>query len=188
MINKERWGIAFFVILALLDQFISLKFPVDFTFSSVSFVPHFCFVGCMLMFNSQKLMNRILYSCLCGLCYGLFFGHNWLFEMILFTVFGLVLGLFHSYFVKDNRLLFAGMMISILLYDCFGFTLAYIMKRVTMTFIQWFIHVELFTLVLHILIVLALIYVITVFFRYSTIKDIRYKKIKKRKMIKLKRK
>ena len=108
--------------------------------------------------------------------------------MILFTVFGLVLGLFHSYFVKDNRLLFAGMMTSILLYDCFGFTLAYIMKRVTMTFIQWFIHVELFTLVLHILIVLALIYVITVFFRYSTIKDIRYKKIKKRKMIKLKRK
>lgn len=188
MINKERWGIAFFVILALLDQFISLVFPVDFTYSSISFVPHFCFVGCMLMLNNQKTLNRILYSCLCGLCYGLFFGHNWFLEMLLFTLFGFVLGFFHSYFVKDNRLLFLGMMISILLYDCIGFIFGTFMKTITMAFIQWFIYIELFTLVLHILVVLALIYVITVFLRYSTIKDIRYKKIKKRKMIKLKRK
>ncbi len=188
MINKERWGIAFFVILSLLDQFISLSFPADFTYSSITFVPHFCFVGCMLMLNSQKMLNRTLYSCLCGLCYGLFFGHNWFMEMILFTLFGFVLGLFHSYFVKDNRLLFLGIMISILLYDCIGFMLGIIMKTVTMTFLQWFIYVEVFTLVLHILIVLALIYVLTVFLRYSTIKDIRYNKIKKRKMIKLKRK
>jgi cell shape-determining protein MreD len=188
MINKERWGIAFFVILALLDELIMLSFPVDFTYSRISFVPHLCFVGCMLMLNNQKTINRILYSSLCGLCYGMFFNGNFFEEMCLFTFFGYILGLFNEKFEQDNRYLFVAILIAVFLYDFFEFAIAYMMQNITMSFMKWFIYVELFTLVIHVLIVLALIYIITIFVRYSQIRDLRYEKYEKIKMKNLKRK
>ena len=67
MINKERYSFIFLLILALLDQINASLFGVDFTYSSLSIVSHLCFCGCMLVVSHEKTMNRILYSCLCGL-------------------------------------------------------------------------------------------------------------------------
>ena len=82
MINKERCSFIFLLILAILDQMNASLFSVDFTYSSLSFVSHLCFCGCILVVSHEKSLNRLLYACLCGLCVGLFFTSDWFFKMI----------------------------------------------------------------------------------------------------------
>lgn len=84
MINKERCSFIFLLILAILDQMNASLFSVDFTYSSLSFVSHLCFCGCILVVSHEKSLNRLLYACLCGLCVGLFFTSDWLVKMVLF--------------------------------------------------------------------------------------------------------
>ena len=58
----------------------------------------------------------------------------------------------------------------------------------TMSFVKWFIHVEALTLIFNGVAIFVLIYIITVFMRYATIKDIRFKRMEKLKMQNIRRK
>lgn len=188
MINKERYAVVFLAILAMLDQIFSLAFSVDFTYSSLSFVSHFCFCGCMLVVAHEKSLNRILYAGLCGLCFGLFFTSNWFVQMILFAFFGWVVGLFKESMDQDHWLHAAIIFLMMFLWDLlcfFGYRLA---GQITMSFFKWFIHVEALTLIFNGVVIFVLLYIITVFSRYATIKDVRFKRMEKMRMQNIRRK
>lgn len=57
MINKERCSFIFLLILAILDQMNASLFSVDFTYSSLSFVSHLCFCGCILVVSHEKKLK-----------------------------------------------------------------------------------------------------------------------------------
>ena len=188
MINKERYSFIFLLILALLDQINASLFSVDFTYSSLSIVSHLCFCGCMLVVSHEKTMNRILYACLCGLCVGLFFPSDWLVKMLLFGFFGWLIGLFKDMMDQDHWVQFAIVFLMMFLYDLICFFGAIILGYITMSFMKWFIYVEALTLVFNGVWVFVLLYIITVFNRYATIKDIRYKRMEKLHMQNIRRK
>ena len=57
-----------------------------------------------------------------------------------------------------------------------------------MSFVKWFIHVEALTLIFNGAWIFVLLYIITVFNRYATIKNIRYKRMEKLHMQNIRRK
>ena len=72
--------------------------------------------------------------------------------------------------------------------DLICFFGAKIFGYLTMSFVKWFIHVEALTLIFNGVAIFVLIYIITVFMRYATIKDIRFKRMEKLKMQNIRRK
>ena len=188
MINKERYSFIFLLILAMLDQINASLFSVDFTYSSLSFVSHLCFCGCMLVVSHEKSLNRLLYASLCGLCVGMFFTSNWFIKMILFGFFGWVIGLFKNAMEQDHWVLFALVFLMMFINDLVCFFGAKLFGYLTMSFVKWFIHVEALTLIFNGVAIFVLIYIITVFNRYATIKDIRYKRMEKLHMQNIRRK
>lgn len=188
MINKERYSFIFLLILAMLDQINASLLSVDFTYFSLSFVSHLCFCGCMLVVSHEKSLNRLLYACLCGLCVGMFFTSNWLIKMILFGFFGWVIGLFKNAMEQDHWVQFALVFLMMFINDLVCFFGAKLFGYLTMSFVKWFIHVEALTLIFNGVAIFVLIYIITVFNRYATIKDIRYKRMEKLHMQNIRRK
>lgn len=188
MIQKERYAVFFLILLALLDEIFSMVFPVDFTYSSLSFVSHLCFCGCMLVVAKEKTLNRVLYACLCGLCVGLFFTSNELIKMVLYGLFGLIIGFFDSIMEKDHWVCFGVVFISMFCMDLCMFFGAKLTGYLTMSFLKWFIHVEALTLIFNGLAIFVLLYIITVFGRWATIKDVRFKRMEKLKFQNIKRK
>lgn len=188
MINKERCSFIFLLILAILDQMNASLFSVDFTYSSLSFVSHLCFCGCILVVSHEKSLNRLLYACLCGLCVGLFFTSDWLVKMVLFGFFGWLSGLFKNAMDQDHWVQFGIVFLMMFANDLICFFGAKIFGYLTMGFMKWFIHVEALTLIFNGVAIFVLIYIITVFMRYATIKDIRFKRMEKLKMQNIRRK
>lgn len=124
MINKERYAFVFLAILAMLDQLFAYLFSVDFTYSSLSFVSHLCFCGCLLVVSHEKSLNRILYACLCGLCVGMFFTTDWFVKMILFGLFGWLIGFFKEMIDQNHWMHFAIVFLMMFVSDLLCFFLA----------------------------------------------------------------
>lgn len=188
MINKERCSFIFLLILAILDQMNASLFSVDFTYSSLSFVSHLCFCGCILVVSHEKSLNRLLYACLCGLCVGLFFTPDWLVKMVLFGFFGWLSGLFKNAMDQDHWVQFALVFLMMFINDLICFLGAKLFGYLTMSFVKWFIHVEALTLIFNGAWIFVLLYIITVFNRYATIKNIRFKRMEKLHMQNIRRK
>lgn len=188
MINKERCSFIFLLILAILDQMNASLFSVDFTYSSLSFVSHLCFCGCILVVSHEKSLNQLLYACLCGLCVGLFFTSDWFFKMILFGFFGWLSGLFKNAMDQDHWVQFALVFLMMFINDLICFLGAKLFGYLTMSFVKWFIHVEALTLIFNGAWIFVLLYIITVFNRYATIKNIRFKRMEKLHMQNIRRK
>lgn len=188
MINKERYSFIFLAILAMLDQLIASLFGVDFTYSSLSLVSHLCFCGCLLVVFHERSLNRFLYACLCGLCVGMFFTSDWLVKMLLFGLFGWAIGFFQEAMDQDHWVQFGIVFLMMFANDLICFFGAKIFGYLTMSFVKWFIHVEALTSIFNGVAIFVLIYIITVFMRYATIKDIRFKRMEKLKMQNIRRK
>ena len=60
-------------ILGIADSFITYVFPVDFTFQSMSFVPHIAFMALLLVTYDRKWLDRVLIGGLYGSIYDFFF-------------------------------------------------------------------------------------------------------------------
>lgn len=188
MINKERYAFVFLAILAMLDQLFAYLLSVDFTYSSLSFVSHLCFCGCLLVVSHEKSLNRILYACLCGLCVGMFFTTDWFVKMILFGLFGWLIGFFKEMIDQNHWMHFAIVFLMMFVSDLLCFLGPKLLGLLTMSFVKWFIHVEALTLIFNGVAIFVLIYIITVFTRYAMIKDIRYKRMEKLKLQNIRRK
>ena len=161
MINKERYSFIFLAILAMLDQLIASLFGVDFTYSSLSLVSRLCFCGCL---------------------------SDWLVKMLLFGLFGWAIGFFQEAMDQDHWVQFGIVFLMMFANDLICFFGAKIFGYLTMSFVKWFIHIEALTLIFNGVAIFVLIYIITVFMRYATIKDIRFKRMEKLKMQNIRRK
>ena len=188
MINKQRYAFIFLIVLALLDQFLSLIFPVDFTYTTLSFMPHLCFCGFLLMIYNQNLLNRILYACLCGICIGMFFDSQILLNVIMYCAFGAGIGFFKNQIQENDWFGFVYVLVGVFLNDFISFGFFKIIHQLTMPLIIWLVHVEFLTLVVNAIFILVLIYIMSVFSRYTTIKELRYRRFEKMKMENIKRK
>lgn len=60
-------------ITGIVDTYISYVFAVDFTFQTMSFVPHVTLMALLMMTYDRVLMDRILIGALFGLLYDFFF-------------------------------------------------------------------------------------------------------------------
>ena len=72
--------------------------------------------------------------------------------------------------------------------DLICFLGAKLFGYLTMSFVKWFIHVEALTLIFNGAWIFVLLYIITVFNRYATIKNIRFKRMEKLHMQNIRRK
>lgn len=186
--NKVRNAFIFIGILAFLDQLITYFCPVDFTFYGYSFVPHLCFCALLLLVYSQKTFNRILYGCLCGIVSGMFFGADLFVSFVLYGLFSYLIGLFSKWLQKDSWIEWTGVFLSFLVYDVICFFGAKLFGYIDMSFVLWFSHIELFTLLFNGIGIAILIYWLHIYKRYALIAASRSSRLERKKFQNLKRK
>ena len=89
---------------------------------------------------------------------------------------------------QDHWVQFALVFLMMFINDLICFFCAKLFGYLTMSFVKWFIHVEALTLIFNGAWIFVLLYIITVFNRYATIKNIRFKRMEKLHMQNIRRK
>lgn len=177
---KSRQILVFLIVLALLDDFIRLAFPVDFRFYGYSFIPHLSFAFLMLLVYDKKIMDRILICALCGIISSMLFYGNMIIELLLYVLSGLLVGFLQTNMENDVRIRFFVTLGLVFLLDFIPFCFSSWSNVLNVSLSRWFIHHELLTISLHVVIILVLMYSLDVYRRYNVIRDHR-KKIQERK-------
>ena len=108
--------------------------------------------------------------------------------MLLFGLFGWAIGFFQEAMDQDHWVQFGIVFLMMFANDLICFFGAKIFGYLTMSFVKWFIHVEALTLIFNGAWIFVLLYIITVFNRYATIKNIRFKRMEKLHMQNIRRK
>lgn len=165
-----------FLIFMILDDLIQLAFPVDFQYVSYSFVPHFTFVSMLLLIHDMKWLDRTLVAGLCGLVTDMFFTSSMPLYMILYALSGYGIGFLSKFMENDVRITFFVVFGFVFLIDCIPMTFCILFDIVNGSWLTWFIHSELLTLVLHIIVIVGMMYGIDVYKRYMIIKENRKKR------------
>ena len=55
-----------FLGLGLIDSLITFGFPIDFTYTAYSVIPHFTFIGTLIYLHDKEWLNRVLIGALIG--------------------------------------------------------------------------------------------------------------------------
>lgn len=103
---KPRQMIILLLVMALIDDLISLCFPVNFQFQGYSFVPHFCFITLMLLIYERGWLDRVLISGFCGVLTDLFFSGTLPVYFIIYAGLGYLSGIFNKAMEEDSRIRF----------------------------------------------------------------------------------
>lgn len=172
--------------LALVDDLITLAFPVNFQYQGISFIPHFCFVALLLNVYDRDWKDRILISAFVGLMMDLFFMDTFMIYSILYGILGYCSGIFSKYMQEDDRFLFFVVWVLVFFVDFIPVSISMLNHMVHVPFVTWFVHHEAFTLALHVVIIIFLMYCFVVYNRYETIRMHRKKRFERKKYKKLK--
>lgn len=178
---KTKFYLGVLIVLAFLDDFIAVVYPFDFTYHSISFVPHFCFIGLMMIVCTRPILDRVLMSLLCGLLSDFFFMPTFPTYTILYTLLGTSIGFLQDW-MEDNDIV-KGVSIfgSVVLLEFIPFFIDKIFKITRLKYKTWFIYNGLLTFSLNTLMIFALIYIFSVFERYEAIQKIRKQRVERNK-------
>lgn len=177
---KSRQIIVLLIFLALIDNFIALAFPVNFQFYGYSFVPHLAFSALMLIVYDKQIFDRVLICGLCGIICAMFFTGSIFSNFVLYSLLGALVGLLGSYMENDVRVRFFIVLGIVFFIDLIPFCTSSWSGTLSVSLGTWFLHHELLTIALHIIIILILMYSLDVYRRYNVIRSHR-KKIQERK-------
>ncbi|MBB5183785.1 rod shape-determining protein MreD [Catenisphaera adipataccumulans] len=145
---------------ACLDVWLTFVFPPDYTYQKLSFIPHICFLVCMMAIYDRKPIDRVLIGALCGILYDFFFGSTFPVSFLLFAAFGYTTGLFKENYDKDMRLLFVVLSAEVFLLDTLPFLFCKIIGTMHVNVGTWLLHMELLTVAIHIAVIYGLMYVL----------------------------
>lgn len=166
----RNYAIIFFIFM-LIDDLIQLAFPVDFQYLSYSFLPHFTFVAMLLLIHDMKWLDRTLIGGICGLVTDMFFTSSMPLYMILYVLSAYGVGYLSKFMENDIRITFFVVYGFVFLIDFLPMTFCILFNIVNVSLTTWFVHSELLTLILHIIVVVSMMYGIDVFKRYLIIKE-----------------
>ena len=178
---KARFYCVFLFLMALVDGTIVFLFPVDYQYISISFVPHLCIAALLLSVWKRGYMDRMLMGFLFGILYDAFFLNCFSFHIFLYPLLTFLCGIFQEKMDEDNQILLIVTLILVFLYDLLPFGYHKFTKTLSVSLIRWFIHFELATILIHIVLIAALIYIFNVYERYETIRRIRQQRQEKKK-------
>lgn len=173
--KKSQIVILGFLGLGLLDSLITFGFPIDFTYADYSFIPHFTFIGMLVYLNDKSWLNRILISVCIGLFFDILFANSFGFYMLLFGAAGFLIGTCNRYMTTDQRK-FLVIFVFTILFDLVPYCLLRIFSQYYPSFITWFLHMELLTIILDSVEILFLMYIEQVMSRFFKIRNLREQK------------
>lgn len=183
---KPRQVIILLLVMALIDDLISLCFPINFQFQGYSFVPHLCFITLMLLVYERGWLDRMLISGFCGILTDFFFSGALPVYFILYAGLGYVSGIFNKVMEEDSRIRFFVLFVLVLLLDLIPFLASVIFQNMNVSFMTWFMHHELLTLTLHGVLILVMMYVLDVLKRFAMIRQHRKQLNQRKKYVKIK--
>lgn len=183
---KTRFYVGLLIVCALFDDFLGMYLPADFQYHAISYIPHFCFVAMIVITCSRTWLDRVLIGALCGILTDYLFHITFPTYFLLYTALSFLSGVFYKRMDEDTRFQVFILWILTFLLDYIPFRLHSFMGQGSVSFIKWFIHFELSTLLVNIVIIVFMIYIINVYDRYSMIQAMRKRKSEKRKYHKLK--
>lgn len=157
---KVRHGFLLLV-LALFDTFFAYAFPVDFTFQSMSFISHLCFMGLLIWTMQLEWVDRLLAGALCGLLFDFFFTSSFPTSFILYPLFTMVAGWLYQQLQEDVRIKYAIAIVGVVLLDWIPLIACKLVRIVQVSFGTWMIQVGLFTLLFHIVMIIGYHYLST---------------------------
>ena len=173
---KYRYMMILLIVMALFDDLLSLRFPVDFQFQGYSFIPHFCFVTLMLLVYDKAWLDRVLISGLCGILIDILFMQTLPVYFLLYSCFGYMAGIFSKTMEEDPRVRFFVILILTFLLDAIPTCFNIFASLMNVSLVNWFVHHELLTLALHSIFIVLMIYVFDVWQRFTMIRSKRRQK------------
>lgn len=173
---KLRNAFILLFVLTLLDSYLIYVSPPDFTYTSMSFVPHIAFMALLLLTYDKSDTDRILIGLLVGLITDFFFMFSFPIDTILYPMFCWAVGKIYQRMHKDFRWTAVSCICSVILLDTLPFLFFKLIRQLHVSFIMWFAHMEIMTLVFHLLIMFALYYSIQRMNRISERRQMRKKK------------
>ena len=183
---KPRQMIILLLVMALIDDLISLCFPVNFQFQGYSFVPHFFFFFLMLLIYERGWLDRVLISGFCGVLTDLFFSGTLPVYFIIYAGLGYLSGIFNKAMEEDSRIRFFSLFVLVLLLDLIPFLVNLVFQSMNVSFMTWFMHHELLTLTLHGVLILMMMYILDVLKRFALIRQHRKQLDQRKKYVKMK--
>ena len=164
-----------FLGLGLIDSLITFGFPIDFTYTAYSVIPHFTFIGTLIYLHDKEWLNRVLIGALIGALFDALFANTFLIYMVLFALGAYLIGCLRPWMRTEPR--------KIWIYWAFAFLfdlLPYVTLRLFSSgyprFLTWMLRVEAATLVLDAATILFLMYAGQVMSRFFKIRDLREQK------------
>lgn len=149
-------------ITGIVDTYISYVFAVDFTFQTMSFVPHVTLMALLMMTYDRVLMDRILIGALFGLLYDFFFQSSFPISFFLFPLASVFVGFVYE--KKENLLYLAGVtMLSGFLYDFIPYFISRLFHVLQLHFWTWFFRLEFATLIFQLITLLFLYFGMNLF-------------------------
>lgn len=156
---KKNFGIIFgFFGLAMLDSIFSYLTPIDFTYTHFSIAWHFYLTGLLVFVRDKPMMNRFLIGAMAGIIRDMFFTSTFPFSFLFYPLIALAAGVYQN---KARSLESACMIYISLIFcaDLFPFLFQKLIGQTTVSFVSWFYHVELLTLLVGGLVVIMMTYI-----------------------------
>lgn len=187
---RNKFYLIVLIFLALFDDFMAMVLPLDYTYHSLSFVPHFCFIALMLIVYSKSWLDRALISALCGILTDYFFMPTFPKYFILYTFLGIGIGFLHDWMDEDDRNKGLVILGAMFLLDFVPYLWSLFTEVTKLHFQSWLLYQGFLTFTINGLMIALLIYTFNVYDRYKAIQKIRLQRVEKNryKNIRLKRK
>lgn len=147
---KTRYIFLLFLF-ALFDTFFAYAFAVDFTFRSMSFVSHLCLMGLLVWTARLDWVDRLLAGALSGILFDFFFVSSFPTSFALFPLLTLANGWVYQQLEDDVRWLYGLSLLSVFLVDFIPMVTYKLFGKLQVGLVSWFIHIELCTLLFHVL-------------------------------------
>lgn len=162
-INMKLKNIAILLfITGIVDTYISYVFAVDFTFRTMSFVPHVTLMALLIITYDRVLMDRILIGALFGLLYDFFFQSSFPISFLLFPLAAFFVGFVYE--KKEDVLWLTGAcMLSGFLYDLIPYLFSRIFNLIQLHFWVWIYRLEFATLIFQFITLLFLYFGINLY-------------------------
>lgn len=144
MKNFKTAAITFFV-LGLLDGAVVMMFPIQYSYQSMSFIPHFAFMFLLLFACDLDFFNRILCALAAGLACDLLFLQTFPVCMGLFLLLTLPLGLL-DYWLSNKRIKYLAILALTFMLDFLPYAASFFLYPQAPTIHEWFYCMEILTL------------------------------------------
>lgn len=155
---RKRFAILFGLFcLAMLDSIFSFCTPPDYTYARMSVIWHFYFIGILVFVRDKPWYNRILIAAAGGLVFDLFFTGTFPFAFFVYPLLAVLVGL------NQKRMESVEFAFFVYLLCCFGIDfLPWLWQSLhgitDVSLISWLYHMQLITLLVDSLTILAVMY------------------------------